>query len=87
MRMSFMSVAAVALLAACSTAQERADYKADPANAMARTYGAGCEKLGYAKGSEQWRSCILRSSTHNDLAQWGPFYDRYPQRSSWNRTP
>lgn len=88
MRAPILSLAAIALLTACSTAQERAAYKADPATAMAPQYGPDCEKMGYVKGSDQWRNCILSSSVHHDLGQWALFYDRYPpQRGLWNTTP
>lgn len=86
MRTPIVLLAAMALLAACSSAEQRAAYRDDPATAMAPQYGAGCEKAGYAKGSEQWRTCILRSSTRNDVAQWGYFWDRQPQWHSWDRT-
>ena len=86
MRTSVMLLAVTALLAACSTAEERAAYRVDPASAMEPQYGAGCEKVGYAKGSDQWRTCILRSSMHNDLAQWGYYWERQPQRDAWDRT-
>lgn len=86
MRTPIVLLAAMALLAACSSAEQRAAYDADPATAMATQYGPGCEKVGYAKGSEQWRTCILKSSKQNDLAQWGQFWERYPQQQSWNLT-
>jgi hypothetical protein len=69
----------VILLAACGTAQERAAYREDPAQAMAQQYGPGCEQLGHVRDSPQWRNCILRSSSRQDLAQYANFYDRYMQ--------
>lgn len=86
MRTPIGLLAAMALLAACSTAEQRAAYDADPAIAMAPQYGPGCEKVGYAKGSEQWRACILKSSKRDDLGRWGQFWDRYPQQQTWNLT-
>lgn len=79
MRTSIVLCAASAILAACGTPQERAAYREDPVMAMAQEYGPPCEKAGLARGSDAWRSCIIRSSTRNDLAQQGLFYDRYMQ--------
>lgn len=67
------------LLAACGTPQERAFYQDDPVAAMAAEYGTSCDKLGYGKGSKQWRSCIIQSSTHDDLARYAQYHDRYMQ--------
>ncbi len=79
MRTSIALCALSVAVAACGTAQERAAYRDDPVNAMAQEYGPPCEKAGYAQGSADWRTCIIRSSTRNDLAQQGLFYDRYMQ--------
>ncbi|HEY0844314.1 MAG TPA: hypothetical protein VGE12_03050 [Noviherbaspirillum sp.] len=77
MRASIVLSAAAVLLAACGTAQERAAYREDPVMALAAEYGQPCEKLGLARGTEEWRNCIVRSSTRDDLARYGLFYDRY----------
>jgi hypothetical protein len=74
-----LALSATTLLAACGTPQERAAYREDPVSAMATVYGAGCEKAGYPQGSEQWRECIVRSTTEDDLARYAQFYDRYMQ--------
>ncbi len=73
-----LGIGAIALTA-CGTPQERAAYREDPVNAMAQEYGPACAKLGYAKDSDQWRHCVMRSSTRADLVQQGLFYDRYMQ--------
>jgi len=77
MRTLIVLTAVSALLAGCSTSQERAAYREDPVAAMAPEYGPGCEKAGYARGSTQWRSCISASSTRDDLAAHALYYDRY----------
>ncbi|HJV76701.1 MAG TPA: hypothetical protein VJ654_20985 [Noviherbaspirillum sp.] len=79
MRTSIALCAVSALITACGTAQERAAYREDPVNAMAQEYGPRCEQAGYATGTPDWRTCIIRSSTRDDLAQQGLFYDRYIQ--------
>lgn len=79
MRTSILLCAVSALLVACGTPQDRAAYREDPVLAMANEYGPSCEQAGLARGSDAWRSCIIRSSTRNDLAQQGLFYDRYMQ--------
>lgn len=79
MRTSMALCVLSASLVACGTPQERAAYREDPVKAMAQEYGPLCEKAGLAPGSEAWRSCVVRSSTRDDLAQQGLFYDRYMQ--------
>lgn len=77
MRASTVLSLATVLLAACGSTPEMTAYREDPIMALSTQYGPGCEKLGYGKGTEQWRHCIAGSSRHDDLARYGLFYDRY----------
>lgn len=78
MRTPLSMLAASACLAACGTPEQIA-YQQDPVMAMSEEYGPPCEKAGYAKGTEQWRSCIVQTSRRDDLAKQALHYDRYMQ--------
>jgi len=78
MRTPLMMLAAVACLAACGTPEQVA-YNADPVLAMSEEYGPPCEKKGYAKGSDDWRSCIAQTSRRDNLIRQSLFQDRYMQ--------
>jgi hypothetical protein len=67
-----------AFLAACGTPEQVA-YNADPVLAMSEEYGPPCEKSGYAKGSNDWRNCIVQTSRRDDLTRQSLFNDRYMQ--------
>lgn len=70
--------AATGLLAACGTPEQLA-YHHDPVLAMSEEYGPACGKGGYPKGSQQWRHCIVQTSTWDDLIRQGLYFDRYMQ--------
>ncbi len=55
-----------ALLCGCMTPEERAAHVQAEVDEMIRVYGPGCEKLGFAKGTDPWRECILRLSARHD---------------------
>jgi len=61
-----------ALLAACSTPQERAARARVQVEQMMAEYGPACIRLGYAANSDPWRSCVINLSTKNDLQRYGP---------------
>jgi hypothetical protein len=72
-----------ALLAACSTPQERAAYMQAQAAEMMTVYGPACTRLGYAANTDPWRSCIVNLSTKEELRSslnssyyYGPGYYR-----------
>ncbi len=79
MRTSMMLCAMAVLLAACGTPEERAAYREDPVKAMSAEYGPACVRQGLSEGSEQWRNCVVRTSTRDELARQSLFYDRYMQ--------
>jgi hypothetical protein len=78
MRTPLAMLAASAFLTACGTPEQIA-YQQDPVMAMSEEYGPPCEKTGYAKGTEQWRNCIVQTSRRDDLTKHALHYDRYMQ--------
>jgi hypothetical protein len=61
-------------LAACTTPQERAANVQAEVEQMMVTYGPACSKLGYASGSDAWRSCVLSLNQRDE----NQLYDNYP---------
>jgi hypothetical protein len=58
----------VAMLAAgCATQAERSAEMQKEVDDMIAVYGPACEKLGYADGSDAWRTCVLRLNTNRTL--------------------
>jgi hypothetical protein len=55
--------------AGCMTQQERAAAVSRDVEDMMRVYGPGCEKLGYKTDSDQWRDCVLRLATKDQIEQ------------------
>lgn len=55
-----ISLLMLGLLAGCVSQAERTAQAVREADQMMQTYGPACEKLGYQRDSDQWRSCILR---------------------------
>lgn len=37
---------------------------------MIAVYGPGCERLGYANGTDQWRECILKMDTKDAITRY-----------------
>ncbi len=56
---------ALLALAGCATPEERAARAQAEMEEMIKVYGPACEKLGFAKDSEQWRQCILHLSARD----------------------
>lgn len=79
--MRTLALLPLALLAACTTPQERAARAQSEMEQMMMVYGPACSRLGYPVNSDQWRSCILNLATREDLQRynsptyyggWGP---------------
>jgi hypothetical protein len=47
------------LLAGCVTQEERTAQAEKQVTQMMQTYGPACEKLGYQRDTDPWRSCVL----------------------------
>ena len=60
------------LLAGCATPAERAAQIQREVEEMIVVYGPGCERLGFANGTDDWRNCILRLSARDTA------YTRFP---------
>lgn len=76
----------LALLAACTTPQERAARMQAEMAQLISIYGPACTQLGYLANSDPWRQCVLHLSTREELQRlgsssglyggWGPGYWR-----------
>lgn len=67
---------AALILAGCATTNaERAERVNRDVDEMIEVYGPGCEKLGYQKDSDPWRSCVLQLSLKDS-------YERYRNYST-----
>jgi hypothetical protein len=64
-RLSFPVLLLAVLLAGCATPEERAARVQAEVDEMIKVYGPGCERLGFAKDTEQWRQCILHLSNRD----------------------
>jgi len=65
MRAVWTIVCALAL-AACATPGERAAQMQADIDEMIQVYGPACEKLGFQRGSDAWRDCVLRLDTREE---------------------
>jgi hypothetical protein len=64
-------VLALALLSGgCATQADRAAQQVREVDDMIAVYGPACERLGNARDSEQWRSCILSMDTRNAIEHY-----------------
>jgi len=77
-----LGAACLLALSACSTPQERAAQAQTEIEQMMVVYGPACSRLGYANGSDQWRSCILSLNARNELQNYGP-YPHYYGYGGW----
>ena len=73
MRSLTLLPAALLLLAACSTPQERAANMQAEMEQMITIYGPACARLGYTPNSDQWRACVLQLSTKDDMQRYGSY--------------
>jgi hypothetical protein len=64
----------VLLLAGCATQSERAAQVERDVDDMIRVYGPGCEKLGYKGDSDQWRDCVVKLATKDNLERYSRDY-------------
>ena len=54
-----ISLLMLGLLAGCVSQAERTAQAEQKVDQMVQTYGPACEKLGYKRDTDQWRSCVL----------------------------
>ena len=62
------------LVAGCATQSERAAQVERDVDDMIRVYGPGCEKLGYKGDSDQWRDCVVKLATKDNLERYSRDY-------------
>lgn len=74
---TYILLAATALLAACSTPQERAARLQAEMDSMVATYGPACIRLGYAPNSDPWRNCVLQLSLKDEVERYGSYPSYY----------
>jgi hypothetical protein len=60
-----MALTLALLLGGCATQADRAAQQQREVDDMIAVYGPACERLGNARDTEQWRSCILKLDTRN----------------------
>lgn len=58
------------LLGGCATQADRAAQQQREVDEMIAVYGPACEKLGNARDSDQWRSCILTLDTRQAIQRY-----------------
>jgi hypothetical protein len=58
------------LVTGCATQSERAAQVERDVDDMIRVYGPGCEKLGYKSDSDQWRDCVIKLATKDNLERY-----------------
>jgi len=65
------ALALALLLGGCATTQaERAAQQEREVDEMIAVYGPACERLGNARDSQQWRTCILSLDTKNAIQRY-----------------
>jgi len=60
----------ILLSTGCATQADRAAQMQREVDDMIAVYGPACEKLGYANGSDPWRTCVLRLNTKETIARY-----------------
>ena len=83
MRLAFLPLAMVALLAACTTPTQRAAALAAETEQMMQLYGPSCDRLGYTSQSDAWRSCVLQMNILDNTRYGYPNYSYYPYGGGW----
>jgi len=58
------------LVAGCVTQSERVAQVQRDVDDMIQVYGPGCDKLGYKTDSDQWRDCVVKLSTKDNLERY-----------------
>jgi hypothetical protein len=69
------------LIVGCATPADRAAQVQRDVEEMIRTYGPGCERLGFRPETDQWRDCVLQLATKDSIERWG-MYTRTPTTTS-----
>lgn len=75
MRNICMVLAGALALAGCAgmSPAERAAHAEMEVQRMMETYGPACERLGYTRGEDKWRDCVLQLSIKDEYRA-----SRYP---------
>lgn len=83
----FYLFAILALVAGCATdPATQQKYALQQMEYKLQVYGPACEKLGFEKDTDSWRTCIQRENEQTILRQqslrnynnnWHPYYDPF----------
>lgn len=77
-------IAALTLLAACSTPEQRAAAHLNAVEQMMQEYGPACDKMGFTRNTDPWRNCILQMSNQDDMTRYNAYYyGSYGPRWYW----
>ncbi len=57
---------AILVLQGCATPEERAARAQAEMQEMMKVYGPACDKLGFAKDTDQWRQCVLQLASRDE---------------------
>lgn len=62
-------LSAIVALAGCAgpTPAERAARAEADVQELMQVYGSACEQLGYKRGDDKWRDCMLRISLRDEI--------------------
>ncbi|MES2150277.1 MAG: hypothetical protein V4508_10845 [Pseudomonadota bacterium] len=75
--MRTLLLALLALVAGCTTPQERAASMQAEMDRMVQAYGPACVRLGYTAQTDAWRNCVLHLSTKDDIQRYAYSYPPY----------
>jgi hypothetical protein len=64
--LKWILVAGVLGLAGCATPAERAAQWQAEVDQMVAVFGPACEKLGFKRDEDAWRSCLLQLSERDE---------------------
>src|SRR5438105_15634154 len=67
---TFIPLAGLALVAACATQADRTAQMQRDVDDMIAVQGPACDRLGYARNSDQWRDCVVRLDNKERLARY-----------------
>ena len=69
----------VVLLTGCATTPEEREARMQrEVDYMVQTYGPACDQLGYKRGSDPWRDCVVKLSTKDSYER----YATYPRTTT-----
>jgi hypothetical protein len=81
MRVPMIAFIFTAMLTACTTTEQHAQYMVNQIDYMVQVYGPACDKLGYARNTDGWRDCVVNLSARDYGGGYYGYYGYgYPSR-------